>query len=79
MKAKNLEDYLWKGLDFKRYEVIKIIPHTSNHAAIIMRSKDPSDVHWCIEYHCCGHYFSTVEEMKNYYEARFNKPLEMEE
>ena len=34
----NLKRYLWTGLDYERYEVIKIIPQTMNFAAIVMKS-----------------------------------------
>lgn len=39
----NLKRYLWTGLDYERYEVIKIIPQTMNFAAIVMKSRNATD------------------------------------
>ena len=74
MADKNLSRYLWKGLDLKRYAVVKIVPQDETNAVIIMRSKDP-DRHWCLEYMGGGHYFDTAQQLMDYYESRkFKKP-----
>ena len=36
MKDTELEKYLWKGLDLKRYSVVRIVPQSKEHAVIIM-------------------------------------------
>lgn len=43
MKDAELEKYLWKGLDLKRYSVVQIIPQDSKHAVIIIFSNDKND------------------------------------
>lgn len=43
----NLKRYLWTGLDYERYEVIKIIPQTMNFAAIVMKSHNATDTPCC--------------------------------
>ena len=35
----DLSRYLWKGLDLKRYSVVRIVPQDKEHAVIIMYSK----------------------------------------
>jgi len=71
----NLSHYLWKGLDFKRYAVAKIIPQNSKNAVIIMYCKDVNDPHWCLEYMGGGHYFDTIDQLIDYYNSRFKKPF----
>lgn len=73
---KNLRRYLWTGLDYERYEVIKIIPQTTNFAAIVMKSRNTADTTWCLEYCGTGHYFDTYEELQNFYFEHFKKRLE---
>ena len=63
MANENLSRYLWKGLDLKRYSVIKIIPQDETNAVIIMHSTDPDDPHWCLEYMGGGHYFDTARQL----------------
>ena len=70
MVDENLSRYLWKGLDLKRYSVVKIIPQDETNAVIIMYSTDLDDPHWCLEYMGGGHYFDTAQQLKNYYESR---------
>ena len=48
----NLKRYLWTGLDYERYEVIKIIPQTTDFAAIVMKSRNTIDTPLCLDY--CG-------------------------
>lgn len=71
----NLSHYLWKGLDFERYAVAKIIPQNSKNAVIIMYGKDVNDPHWCLEYMGGGHYFDTIDQLIDYYNSRFQKPF----
>jgi len=78
MKKTNLKQYLWKGLDLKKYEVKKIIPQNSEHAVILMKAYDPLCPHWCMEYCGNGYYFHTFMDMKRAYENRFRKTLEEE-
>lgn len=49
------KQYLWEGLDPKRYEIIDILPQKKQSAVIIMRCRNPSDRHWCLEYLGNGH------------------------
>lgn len=70
MVDKNLSRYLWKGLDLKRYSVVKIIPQDDTNAVIIMFSNDPNDPHWCLEYMGGGHYFDTAQQLIDYFESR---------
>ena len=70
MANENLSRYLWKGLDLKRYSVIKIIPQDETNAVIIMHSTDLDDPHWCLEYMGGGHYFDTARQLMDYYESR---------
>lgn len=71
MLDRNLLKYLWKGLDFNRYSVVEIIPQDRCNTVIIMRSTDPADLHWCVEYKGGGHYFDTLEELADYCKKRF--------
>ena len=71
----NVSHYLWKGLDFERYAVAKIIPQNSKNAAIIIYCKDVNDPHWCLEYMGGGHYFDTIGQLIDYYNSRFKKPF----
>ena len=70
MADENLSRYLWNGLDLKRYAVVKIVPQDETNAVIIMRSNDPKDPHWCLEYMGGGHYFDTAQQLMDYYESR---------
>lgn len=72
----NLKRYLWTGLDYERYEVIKIIPQTMNFTAIVMKSRNTTDTPWCLEYCGTGHYFDTYEELQSFYFEHFKKRLE---
>ena len=74
MEEKELSKYLWKGLDYNRYFVIKIIPQDEDDAVIIMCSKDRENHHWCLEYMGGGKYFNTVIELIEYYNSRFKVP-----
>lgn len=73
----NLKRYLWSGLDYDRYEVIKIIPQTTNFAAIVMKSRNTIDTPWCLEYCGTGHYFDTYEELQKFYFKHFKKSLQI--
>ena len=76
MKDENLSRYLWKGLNLKRYSVVRIIPQDSKHAVIIMFSNDKNDSHWCLQYKGNGHYFDTAQQLIDYYASRkFKKPF----
>ena len=75
MKDTELEEYLWKGLDLKRYSVVRIVPQNEEHAVIIMFSNDKDDPHWCLQYKGNGHYFDTFQQLMNYFHSRrFKKP-----
>ena len=73
---KDLSRYLWKGLNYDRYEVIRIIPQNRDHAVIVMRCRDEGDHHWCLQYCGNGHYFDTAQQLMDYYHSRkFRKPF----
>ena len=55
MVNEDLSRYLWKGLNLKRYTVVRIIPQDKHNAVIIMYSNDKNDPHWCLEYMGGGH------------------------
>ena len=71
----SLSRYLWKGLDLKRYSVVRIVPQSKEHAVIIMYSNDPYDPHWCLQYKGNGHYFDTAQQLMDYYFSRGFKKL----
>ena len=75
MKDTELEKYLWKGLDLKRYSVVRIVPQNKEHAVIIMYSNEPSDPHWCLQYRGNGHYFASAKQLMDYYCSRGFKKL----
>ena len=75
MKDTELDKYLWKGLDLKRYSVVRIVPQSKEHAVIIMYSNDPGDPHWCLQYRGNGHYFDTTKQLMDYYCSRGFKKL----
>lgn len=75
MKDTELEKYLWKGLDLKRYSVVRIVPQSKEHAVIIMYSNDPADPHWCLQYRGNGQYFATAKQLMDYYCSRGFKKL----
>lgn len=78
MKDTELEEYLWKGLDLKRYSVVRIVPQNEEHAVIIMFSNDKDDPHWCLQYKGNGHYFDTFQQLMNYFHSRrFKKPQDL--
>lgn len=78
MKDTELDKYLWKGLDLKRYSVVRIIPQDAKHAVIIMFSNDKNDPHWCLQYKGNGHYFDTAQQLMNYFHSRrFKKPQDL--
>ena len=78
MKDTELEEYLWKGLDLKRYSVVRIVPQNEEHAVIIMFSNDKVDPHWCLQYKGNGHYFDTFQQLMNYFHSRrFKKPQDL--
>lgn len=70
MMSEDLSRYLWKGLDLKRYCVVRIIPQDSKHAVIIMYSKDRDNPHWCLQYKGNGHYFDAFQQLMDYYQSR---------
>ena len=71
MEEKELSKYLWKGLDYNRYFVVKIIPQDRHYAVIIMRNNDPyAPKKWCLQYRGNGHYFDTEEELNAYFKER---------
>ena len=47
--TEDLSRYLWKGLDLKRYSVVRIVPQDKDNAVVIMYSNDPGDPHWCLQ------------------------------
>lgn len=63
---------LFSGLDFNRYEILKLIPQNSRSIVIIQKCKDPADPHYCLQYRGAGQYFSTWDELRRYYEGRFH-------
>ena len=74
----DLSRYLWKGLDLKRYSVLRIIPQDAQNAVIIMFSNDVNDPHWCLQYKGNGHYFDTFQQLMNYFHSRrFKKPQDL--
>ena len=75
MEEKELSKYLWKGLDYNRYFVVKIIPQDEDNAVIIMCSKDKENHHWCLEYMGGGKYFNTIIDLIEYYNSRFKVPF----
>ena len=75
MEEKEHSRYLWKGLNYDRYFVLKIIPQDEDDAVIIMCSKDKENHHWCLEYMGGGKYFDTVIELIDYYKSRFKVPF----
>ena len=75
MADEDLSRYLWKGLDLKRYSVVRIVPQDEDNAVIIMYSNDKNDPHWCLEYMGGDHYFDTIGQLMDYYHSRFKKPL----
>ena len=78
MVDENLSRYLWKGLDLKRYSVVRIVPQDKEHAVIIMFSNDANDPHWCLQYKGNGHYFDTFQQLMDYYHSRhFKKPQDL--
>jgi len=75
MMNEDLSRYLWKGLDLKRYSVVRIVPQDKEHAVIIMFSNDENDPHWCLQYKGNGHYFDTFQQLMDYFHSRnFKKP-----
>ena len=66
----SLSRYLWKGLDLKRYSVVRIVPQDNEHAVIIMYSNDPHDPHWCLQFKGNGYFFATAKELMDYYCSR---------
>ena len=78
MNDEDLSRYLWKGLDLKRYCVVRIIPQDKEHAVIIMFSNDKNDPHWCLQYKGNGHYFDTFQQLMDYFHSRrFKKPQDL--
>ena len=75
MANEDLSRYLWKGLNLKRYSVVRIIPQDAKHAVIIMFSNDKDDPHWCLQYKGNGHYFDTFQQLMNYFHSRGFKKL----
>ena len=73
----SLSRYLWKGLDLKRYSVVRIVPQSKERAVIIMYSNDPNDPHWCLQYKGNGHYFVSAKELMDYYCSRGFKKLHL--
>ena len=71
----SLSRYLWKGLDLKRYSVVRIVPQSKEHAVIIMYSNAPNDPHWCLQYKGNGHYFDTAQQLMDYCFSRGFKKL----
>lgn len=78
MQNEDLSRYLWKGLNLKRYSVVRIIPQGAKHAVIIMFSNDKDDPHWCLQYKGNGHYFDTFQQLMDYFHSRrFKKPQDL--
>lgn len=82
-KRKRMEQnqFLWDGLDLKRFEVIQIFPtrkrgmNGKRLGIILMRSRYPLDdpAPWCVEYGGGGKYFSTEDEAWEYLKKRFRR------
>ena len=71
----SLSRYLWKGLDLKRYSIVRIIPQSKEHAVIIMYSNDSNAPHWCLQSKGNGPYFDTAQQLMDYYFSRGFKKL----
>lgn len=63
---------IFTGQDFYRYEILRIIPKTDRCAVVILRSKAPEKLHYCVQYGGSGKYFSTWPEVVEYYEGRWH-------
>lgn len=59
-------------LDHKRYEIIGSAKVRGSWI-VIQRSKPPEKMHYCVQYAGSGHYFSTMEELNQYTQKRWNK------
>ena len=78
MQNEDLAQYLWKGLNLKRYSIVRIIPQDTQHAVIIMFSNDRNDPHCCLQYKGNGHYFDTFQQLMDYFHSRlFKKPQDL--
>ena len=75
MQDKELEKFLWKGLNLERYSVVRIVPQDKENAVVIMYSNDPGDPHWCLQYKGNGHYFTTATQLLDYYDSRGFKKM----
>lgn len=87
---KALDKYLWKGLDLKRFAVLHIQPITGKRwrpgvAAVVMKARYPwgrpdlttadDPAPYCVEFGGSGKYFTTYDDMKEYFEGRFKHAL----
>lgn len=63
---------LFSGLDFERYEILKLIPRGARSIVIIQKCKDPKNPHYCLQYRGSGRYFSDYKQLRDYYEERFH-------
>ena len=78
MQNEDLARYLWKGLNLKRYSVVRIIPQDAQYAVIIMFSNDKDDPHWCLQYKGNGHCSDTFQQLMDYFHSRrFKKPQDL--
>lgn len=75
----DLNQFLWGGLDLKRFEVIQIFPtkkrglNGKSLGIILMHSRYPLDdpAPWCVEYGGSGKYFPTKQGAQEYLKTRF--------
>lgn len=75
----DLNQFLWGGLDLKRFEVIQIFPTKKRGlngkplGIILMHSRYPLDdpAPWCVEYGGSGKYFPTKQGAQEYLKTRF--------
>lgn len=63
---------IFAGLDFYRYEILRIIPKTDRCAVVIQRCREPENLHYCVQYGGSGKYFSTWPEVVDYYTRRWH-------
>lgn len=67
-----LQHYLWKGLDLKRFEVLTIVPETAEEAVIVMWDRvKASKAPWCVEYRCSGKHFESLDLLNEYCKNRW--------
>ncbi|MCD8119428.1 MAG: hypothetical protein LUE29_08125 [Lachnospiraceae bacterium] len=63
---------IFTGLDFYRYEILRIIPKGDRCAVIVQRCVEQDNPHYCVQYGGGGKYFSTWPEVVQYYKRRWH-------